>query len=84
MSAGVALFGGDRSARVYRGEHAQGVPSKKNGTRGKEFLKKKGRGPWLHLIEMETEVLSLLLDFMACRLFTWRRPEKAPERFQRT
>lgn len=36
-----------------------------------EFMKNKGREPRLHLIENETGVRSLLLDFMACRLFSF-------------
>ena len=35
-----------------------------------EFMKKKGREPWLELLDM-SEVLTLLLEFMACRLFSF-------------
>lgn len=38
-------------------------------------MKKKGRGPWLHLIENESEVLTLLLEFMACRLFSFNNQQ---------
>lgn len=34
------------------------------------FMEKKGRGPWLHLIANESEVRNLVLEFMACRLFS--------------
>ena len=33
-----------------------------------EFMKKKGRGLWSNLLD-KSEVLTLLLEFMACRLF---------------
>ena len=33
-----------------------------------EFMRRKGMGPWLHLLD-EAVVVSLLLEFMACRLF---------------
>ena len=35
-----------------------------------QFMKKKGRGPWLNLLD-KSEVLTLLLEFMACRLFSF-------------
>ena len=35
-----------------------------------EFMKKKGRGSWLNLLD-KSEVLTLLLEFMACRLFSF-------------
>ena len=35
-----------------------------------EFVKKKGRGPWLNLLD-KSGVLTLLLEFMACRLFSF-------------
>ena len=35
-----------------------------------EFMKKKGRGPWLNLLD-KSEGLTLLLKFMACRLFSF-------------
>ena len=34
-----------------------------------EFMKKKGRGPWLNLLD-KSEVLTLLVEFMACRMFS--------------
>ena len=33
-------------------------------------MKKKGRGPWLNLLD-KSEVLTLFLEFMACRLFSF-------------
>ena len=33
-----------------------------------EFMKKKGKGPWLNLLD-KSEVLTLLLEFMTCLLF---------------
>ena len=35
-----------------------------------EFMKKKGRGPCLNLLD-KSEGLTLLLEFMACRLFSF-------------
>ena len=35
-----------------------------------EFMRLKGKGPWLHTVD-ESEVLNLLLEFMACRLFSF-------------
>ena len=35
-----------------------------------EFMRQKGKGPWLRLTD-ESEVLRLLLEFMACRLFSF-------------
>ena len=39
-----------------------------------EFMKKKGRGPWLNLLD-KSEVLTLLLEFMACRLFSFNNQQ---------
>ena len=37
-------------------------------------MKKKGRGPWLNLLD-KSEVLTLLLEFMACRLFSFNNQQ---------
>ena len=37
-------------------------------------MKKKGRRPWLYLLD-KSEVLSLLLEFMACRLFSFNNQQ---------
>ena len=39
-----------------------------------EFMKKKGRGPWLKSLD-KSEVLTLLLQFMACRLFSFNNQQ---------
>ena len=39
-----------------------------------EFMKKKGRGPWLNLLD-KSEGLTLLLEFMACRLFSFNNQQ---------
>ena len=39
-----------------------------------EFMKKKGRGPWLNLLG-KSEGLTLLLEFMACRLFSFNNQQ---------
>lgn len=39
-------------------------------TKWSEFMRMKGRGPWLHLTD-ELQVLNLLLEFMAWRLFSF-------------
>ena len=41
-----------------------------------EFMKKKGRGPWLNLLD-KSEVLTLLLEFMACRMFSFNNQQSA-------
>ena len=38
------------------------------------FIIKKGRGPWLNLLD-KSEVLTLLLEFMACRLFLFNNQQ---------
>ena len=37
-------------------------------------MKNKGRGPWLNLLD-KSEVLTLLLEFMACRLFSFNNQQ---------
>ena len=37
-------------------------------------MKKKGMGPWLNLLG-KSEVLTLLLEFMACRLFSFNNQQ---------
>ena len=39
-----------------------------------EFMEKKGRGPWLNLLD-KSEVLTLLLEFMAYRLFSFNNQQ---------
>ena len=39
-----------------------------------EFMKRKGRGPWLDLLD-KSEVLTLLLEFIACRLFSFNNQQ---------
>lgn len=39
-----------------------------------DFMKEKGKGPWLHVTD-ESETLSLLLEFMACRLFSFNNQQ---------
>ena len=39
-----------------------------------EFMKKKGKGPWLNLLD-KSEVLTLLLEFMTCRLFSFNNQQ---------
>lgn len=39
-----------------------------------EFMKRKDKGPWLHLTD-ESEVINLLLEFMACRLFSFNNQQ---------
>lgn len=39
-----------------------------------EFMRMKGKGPWLKLTD-ESEVLRLLLEFMACRLFSFNNQQ---------
>lgn len=39
-----------------------------------EFMKLKERGPWLHLTD-EAEVIDLLPEFMACRLFSFNNQQ---------
>ena len=39
-----------------------------------EFMKKKGRRPWLNLLD-KPKVLTLLLEFMACRLFSFNNQQ---------
>lgn len=41
-----------------------------------EFMKLKGKGPWLHLMD-ESKVLNILLEFMACRLFSFNTQQSA-------
>ena len=38
------------------------------------FMKKKERGPWLNLLD-KSEVLTLLLEFMACQLFSFNNQQ---------
>ena len=39
-----------------------------------DFMRQKGKGPWLSLTD-ESEVLRLLLEFMACRLFSFNNQQ---------
>ena len=39
-----------------------------------EFMKNKGSGPWLNLLD-KSEVPTLLLEFMACRLFSFNNQQ---------
>ena len=39
-----------------------------------EFMKKKGRGPWLNLLD-KSEVLTLLVEFMACQMFPFNNQQ---------
>ena len=39
-----------------------------------EFMKKKGRGPWLNLLD-KSEVLTLLLEFKTCRPFSFNNQQ---------
>lgn len=55
---------GGSTHKVYAGKWKQWL----------EFTTRKGRGPWLHLMD-ESEVLNLLLEFMACRLFVFNNQQ---------
>lgn len=44
-------------------------------------MEKKRRGPWLHLIEQETEVLSLPLECMACRMFSFDNQQSTTKEY---
>ena len=55
----LSALGGVFSARICWGQQAQGVPRKRN--KWLEFMKKKGRGPWVNLLH-KSEVLTLLLE----------------------
>ena len=39
-----------------------------------DFMEQKGKGPWLHVTD-ESEVINLLLEFMACRLFVFNNQQ---------
>ena len=72
MSAEVALLVeslvrasvGGSTHKVYLGKWNKGL----------EFTKKKGRGPWLTLLD-KSEVLMLLLEFMAWGLFSFNNQQ---------
>lgn len=76
MSADVALLV-ESLERPPIGENTHTVNQGKWNT-WQELMNNKRRGQWLHMIEKETEVRSLLLGFMACRLFFSLIPVKLP------
>ena len=38
-------------------------------------MKKKGKGPWLNLLHKSEVLTTLLLEFMACRLFSFNNQQ---------
>ena len=45
-----------------------------------EILRKKGRRPWLNLLD-KSEVLTILLEFIVCRLFSVNKQQSTVRRY---